>query len=66
MTYLERQGSSMIPQTLCELCGKPAPDYVVRTGVSAYLACKSCWTDWVNSDQTYEALNELKDKRSQA
>ena len=42
-----------IPQTLCELCGKPAPDYVVRTGVSAYLACKSCWTDWVNHARIY-------------
>ena len=46
----------------CAFCGKPHAHYGIKTGVSAYLACLDCATEWKESDHTREALEELRQK----
>jgi len=47
----------------CEFCGAPNAMYVIKTGVSAHFACLRCFGDWNMSDQTSEALKDLKARR---
>jgi len=47
--------------TTCEFCGASTEGTLaLKTGVSAYIACRDCLEKWGNSDHTYEALQELR------
>ena len=56
----------MTKQIDCGLCGAPNALYVIKTGVSAYFACRDCFTYWEASDHTLEALTELKARKERA
>lgn len=49
----------------CECAGcRYAADYAIKTGVSAYNVCYEHFREWLKSDQTKQALDEILGRKA--